>query len=336
MVNMMALILLIVFTILLAGFFAGAETGMYQLSRLRLRLGLERKKLSFILLDKSLRDSPGLLISMLIGTNIAYYLTTSIVTYMLLTRIQTAHTAELVATVLTAPVLFVFAEVVPKSLFFYRADSIMPYIAPLLFVSHRFFTYCGAVPVLKSFSRLFARFTPLKEPSKTAVNSVKRHEIAAILEDTHEEGFLSPVQSDIVKRLVVVSNIRISAVMIPLGKVRMFEQSSDRKTAMAELKNYPFTRLPVCDQWPANIVGFINIYEALGSNRNFTSLRDFLKPIRKLPADTTVIDAINIMQKENQKIVLVTTSGRLSRPKPVGIVTMKDLVEQLLGELAEW
>jgi CBS domain containing-hemolysin-like protein len=42
------------------------------------------------------------------------------------------------------------------------------------------------------------------------------------------------------------------------------------------------------------------------------------------------------MQKENQKIVLVTRVGHLGRERQIGIVTMKDLVEELLGELAEW
>ncbi|MHC4173417.1 MAG: CBS domain-containing protein [Planctomycetota bacterium] len=87
---------------------------------------------------------------------------------------------------------------------------------------------------------------------------------------------------------------------------------------------------------PENIIGFINIYETLSSSEQFTELRNFIKPIRKLDADTVVSDAINVMAKENQKIVLVTRIGRTGRERPIGIVTMKDLVEELLGELAEW
>jgi CBS domain containing-hemolysin-like protein len=49
-----------------------------------------------------------------------------------------------------------------------------------------------------------------------------------------------------------------------------------------------------------------------------------------------VTDAIHIMQSEKHKIVLVTRSGRGGREWPIGIVTMKDLAEELLGELAEW
>jgi CBS domain containing-hemolysin-like protein len=65
-------------------------------------------------------------------------------------------------------------------------------------------------------------------------------------------------------------------------------------------------------------------------------LRNFIKPIRRLHADTTVLDAMNIMQRENQRIVLVTRMGHGGRVRPIGIVTMKDVIEELIGELAEW
>ena len=84
------------------------------------------------------------------------------------------------------------------------------------------------------------------------------------------------------------------------------------------------------------VIGFINIYEALSSTEQFAELHNFVKPIRKLAANTAVTDAINIMRNENQKIVLVMRKTHVGRERPIGIVTMKDLVEELLGELAEW
>ncbi|MHC4071896.1 MAG: CBS domain-containing protein [Planctomycetota bacterium] len=99
------------------------------------------------------------------------------------------------------------------------------------------------------------------------------------------------------------------------------------------MKKCAFTRLPVVEGQPGNIVGFVRIYEVLSSSDKFDDLRGFIKPIRGIDTDTTVTDAIEIMQKENEKIVLVTKAGQ---QRPVGIVTMKDLVEELLGELAEW
>jgi CBS domain containing-hemolysin-like protein len=116
----------------------------------------------------------------------------------------------------------------------------------------------------------------------------------------------------------------------------MVDVNSDNAALMNKLKKCAFTRLLVTEGQPANIIGFINIYEVLGSKEKFANLHNFLKPIQKIGANTTVTDAINIMQKENHKIVLVTRSTRAGRERQIGIVTMKDLVEELLGELAEW
>ena len=336
MVNNIVLISAVAFCIILAGLFAGSETGMYQLSRLRLRLGIEKKRLSFIILGRCLSDSTGLLLSMLIGTNLAHYLATSIVTSMLLSTVGTDHTAELFATMLTVPILFIFSELIPKNTFFYRADVLMPFLSPLLYAVHKLLSWCGIVPLLKLISSLFARLMGLAAASRTVIASAQRHKVQAILQDTHEEGFLSPVQSEIVNRLVGISHVHISSVMISINNVETVNVDSDDSALLNKLNKCAFTRLPVTEGINGSIIGFISIYEALSSLEKFADLRGFVKQFRKLDADMTVIDAMNIMQKENHKIVLVVRAGRFGREKPLGIVTMKDLVEELLGELAEW
>jgi len=336
MVNSTVLILVAAFVVVISGLFGGAETGMYQLSRLRLRLGIERKLLSFVILGKCLRDRSALLLSILIGNNLTHYVVTSIVTWLLLSEVKAAHTAELFATLIAAPILFVFGELIPKNIFFYRADYLMPFFAPVLFVFHKLFSWCGAVPLLTFISRLFAQLTGSPSPSKTAITAVQRHHIKAMMAETREEGILSPVQTGLVNRLVNISNTAIGVVMTPVNKIEMVDVNSGNSVLLDILKRCAFTRLPVAERQTANIVGFINIYEALSSTEQFTELHNVIKPIRKLAGKTTVIEAIDIMQRENQKIVLVTRTGRGGQERPIGIVTMKDLVEVLLGELAEW
>ena len=336
MVHSIILILVVVFAVILSGLFSGAETGMYQLSRLRLRLGVEKKRLSFVILGRSLRDSSALLLSMLIGTNIGNYLTTGVVTCLLLKQMEVEHTAELFATLITAPLLFVFSELIPKNIFFYRSDTLMPCVAPVLFAFHKLFTLCGIVPLLKFISRVFSQLAGVPIPSETPLAAVRQSHIRAVLQETREEGFLSPVQTDIINRLASISHLSIKSVMTPIKKVRTVDVNSDNSRLLNKLKESPFTRLPVYERQPANIIGFINIYECLSSPEQFADLRDFTKQIRKLSVDTILTEAINVMQSENQKIVLVTRTGHAGRETPIGIVTMKDLVEELLGELAEW
>jgi len=338
MIDNTLIVLAVACFVMLGGLFSGSETGLYQLSRLRLRLGIEKKKLSFVILGRCLRDSSGLLLSLLIGNNLVNYLATSLVTSVFLARlgVEYEHRAEFLATLLLVPILFVFSELIPKNLFFYRADVLTPYFSPVLYAFYKTLNWCGILPLFKFISTLFARLAGLAASSGTVITSTQRHKVQAILHDTHEEGFLSPVQSEIVNRLVGISHVHIGSVMIPIHNVEMVDVNSDNSALLNKLNKCAFTRLPVTEDRGENIIGFVEIYEALSSSEKFADLRGFIEPIRKLDADMTVIDAMNIIQKENHKIVLVVRAGRFGREKPVGIVTMKDLVEELLGELAEW
>ncbi len=335
MTHKIIMISIAVLAVALGGLFAGAETGMYQLSRLRLRLGIERKKLRFVVLGKAMRDSNALLLSMLTGTNLAHYIVTSIVTMMLLSSLKNDHTAKLFATLITAPTLFVFSELIPKNLFFYRADSLMPFFSPLIYAFHRLFTFCGVIPMLKAFSRLFARLTGTTAMQATIVSDLRSSYIESIFHETREEALLSSVQTDIIKRIVGLPSIRLNSVMTAMSKVQIVDTNTDNLALLNILKNCPFTRLLVYRHNRNNIIGFVNIYDCLTSDRQFTDLTDFTKPIRKLSAQVTVAGAMDIMQKENEKIVLVTRITH-SKERPSGIVTMKDLAEELLGELTEW
>ena len=338
MFNNTLIVLAVACCIILGGLFSGSETGLYQLSRLRLRLGIEKKQLPFVILGRCLSDSSGLLLSLLIGNNLVNYLATSLVTWSFLTRFgaEYEHRAELLATLLMVPILFIFSELIPKNIFLYRADVLTPYFSPLLYAVYKPLNFSGILPVLKFISSFFARLVGLTTTSRTVIASAQRHKVQAILHETHEEGFLSPVQSEIVNRLVGISHVHIGSVMIPIQNVEMVDVNSDDSALLKKLNKCAFTRLPVTEGRDGYIIGFIEIYKALSSSEKFADLQGFIEPIRKLDADMTVIDAMNIIQKENHKIALVVKAGRLGREKPVGIVTMKDLVEELLGELAEW
>jgi len=321
--------------IALGAFFAGSETGIYRLSRFRLRLGIEHKKPFYALLGKVMDDSTGLVFSMLIGNNLVHYLVTSIVTVILLATAATTHAAELYATCLMAPTLFIFSEVIPKNVYYHRADTLMPRFAPLLWFFHKLFTYSGAIALLKTISRTFTALLGLPAATADAITAARSGRMRQIIRETRDEGILSPVQNDIMNRLINIPNITIASVMTPITKTEMLKVSSNRTQVLALLRRCPYTRLPVYEHSRNNITGFVNIYEVLRSGEEFQNLRDFLKPIARFAATTSVIDAMNRMQRQNHKIVLVVPEYA-RRKRPFGILTMKDLVEEFTGELAQW
>ncbi|MDI6447898.1 CNNM domain-containing protein [Anaerobaca lacustris] len=327
---------LAVFAVLLSAVFSGLETGMYRVSRLRVRLGAEQGNWRQRVLGRLLPDGAGLLLSLLVANNLANYAASSSVTYLLLEVVESEHTAELLTTALMAPLLFVFAESLPKNVFLARADALMAFFAPMLLVTHRVLTWCGIVPLLKGLAYLFGRAIGSPVPSRTMIASAQRHQVQAILRDTREEGLLSPVQTDIVDRIVTIPGLRLSAVMVPFRQVQSVDVRSGRAALLNVLRRRAWTRLPVWQDAPTHVVGFVNVYDVLSSNESFDDLSRFVRPLRRMDVGTSVIDAIDTMRSDRVKIVLVMRTRRGGHEVPIGIVTMKDLVEELLGELAEW
>jgi CBS domain containing-hemolysin-like protein len=189
--------------------------------------------------------------------------------------------------------------------------------------------------MLKAFSGLFAKLAGTTAMQGTIVSDLRSSYIESIFHETREEALLSSVQTDIIKRIVGFPSICLNSVMTAMSKVRIVDINTDNRSLLSILKNCPFTRILVFQHNRNNIIGFVNIYDCLTSDRQFADLTDFTKPIRKLSAQVTVAGAMDIMQKENEKIVLVTRIAH-SKERPDGIVTMKDLAEELLGELTEW
>jgi putative hemolysin len=320
--------------VLFAGFYAGSETGAYRLSRFRLRIGRQQKKPFYAMLSSLMSSGHSLLFTTLTGTNLSHYIVTSFATYMFLRLTSSRQQAEFYTTLVMTPILFVFAELIPKNLYFYRADSLMPRLAPVLWTSHKLFTYIGIVPALKAISKSFSRLLGLPRTDELVITE-PHHHFSQIIKESREEGHISSVQSEIMNRLVHIPLMRIGSVMVPISKVGMTDVNTNKAQILDELAKISFTRLLVFEGSRDNIIGFIDIYESLAAEKDFADLRGFVKSIPTFPADGRLIDALNRMRKEHHKIVLILRSTH-GRERPVGIVTMKDLVEELTGELTEW
>lgn len=319
-----------------SGVFSGAETGLYQMSRLRLRLAVEKGQSRAHLLTKMLHDRSGLLTALLIGNNITIQVATSTVTLAVVKHLPETAAAEWIATAITTPFLFVFAELLPKNLFLHRADALMLLVSPFVYGLYQIARRCGAIWLLQVLSRGVSRLTGTPFPSKSAETHFRRHEIRVLLRDTQDEGFLSGLQTGIMNRTVAAAVTPVKDVMTRLSHVHSVPLDCDRETLLEQLRRSRMTRVLVTETDGDAILGRINIYDVLSGETSFAGLQEFVQPLRRIAGQTAVTDAIEIMQQENQKMLLVMRSTRSGRDRPVGIVTMKDLAEELLGELSAW
>jgi len=332
MLDLILKICLILLLMMFGAFFAGTETGVYRLSRLKLRIMAEQGKRRYQLLLSIMRDGQGLILSLLIGNNLVNYFITSLATVIIFNRVQDFHLSEIYTTSIITPVMFIFCEIVPKNIFYYKANTLVPRLAWLNWFFFRLFTWSGIVGILKALFRSLTLLFRLDVDTAKAVDVTQRHQVHQIIYETQEEGLLSDSQRDMMSRLIDTPGISIDTVMIKLNRVEMVSVNSDYATLLNHLKNNGHTRQIVYENQRDNIIGFIPIYDILGKNQPFENLNGMITPLLEIDRGTSVIEAINLLRNEHAKIALVVEKTKKHK-KAAGIVTVADLTEELTGEL---
>ncbi len=334
-----ALLLFVIVMFLCSAFFSGVETGIYRLSRFRLRLGVEQGRAFYKQLSTAIADGQGLILSLLLGNNIVNYLATSGLTWWLLSYLKDENLAEFYTTIIMTPTLFIFGEILPKSVFFYRADSLIRPLAPAIWGIWRLCTLSGAVQLMRLLFRVFSRLFRIAVDTAAAVDITQRSQVRQIFQETRDEGLLTSIQKNMIQRLINIPEVSVGTVMVPMNKVEMAEINSNRSALLAIVARCPHRRIPVYEKDRSHILGFIDIYQTLGAGEEFENLRPFVQPLVRMDMSTSVLDAISIMRKGPHRIAVITASqaGLLAeQKKPLGILTLKDLVEELTGELARY
>ncbi len=322
----------IVLLLVLSAFFAGTETGVYRLSRLNLRIRAEQGKPHYKRLFAIMQDGQALILSLLLGNNLVNYFITSIVTIMLYHKLQNHHAAEVYTTAIVTPVIFLFGEIIPKNVFYYRANTLMPALVWLNWFCLRLFTYTGAVPLLKGLFGMLSRLFRFDVDAARAIDASQRHQVRQIIHETQEEGLLSDAQKDMMSRLMDIPDISVAAVMIRLADVEMVSVSTDHAALLEHLRGHTHTRQLVYENHRNSILGFVRIYDVLGNNNAFQNLRTVITPLLEISRKASVLEAINLLRNRRAKIALVVDTAKQPK-RPVGIITITDLIEELTGEL---
>jgi len=332
--NPIVSILLCVLLLACGGYFAGTETGIYRVSRFRVRLGLRRHRPLYAILMKLLDDGQGVVLTTLIGTNLFCYLSTCLVTYILLHSGATHHAAEAITTLVMTPALFIYVDIIPKSIFYYRADSLMPLLSGPLWLFHTILTRCGVISVLKGLSQGLNRLFGSSADIPTALAMTGRHEVRQILHETREEGFLTPTQQDMLHALIDSQDLRVDSILIPLARAHMLPVESDRSAVLECLRTSPPERIAVYEKNREAILGWIIPSLVAAENREFSDVRPFLQPIGWIASDLPILDAIDRMADDNLRIAAVRDSRKVkgSETLAVGIVTLRDMVEQVTAD----
>jgi CBS domain containing-hemolysin-like protein len=319
--------------VLLSGLAGGVETGLYRLNRIRLRLRADSGDHRAKTLQDLLGDLRGQIIVCLVGTNIGDYLATAMLTLLVASAgwVSTSAGVELITTPIATMILFVFANVVPKSVFVAEADHWMYPLARPLKAAYVLLRRIGVLPALNGLSNLVLHVIRRGEAAADPFHP--RERLRAILREGAAEGVISGYQHELAGKVLGLREQLVHAVMIPIGRAAAVPADIDRQGFLAELRRHSFSRLPVWEGRRENVVGIVRILDVLAAGDRPLDMKALMnRDFTAVPPDMTVAQALLRLRKARAPIAVV----RDDKGRAVGLITVKDLVEEVVGELAEW
>ncbi len=316
-------ILVIIALIAISAFFSASETAASSASRVRMRSyaedGDKRAKRSLSLIenfDKTLS-------SILVGNNIVNIASTSLATTLFLKLNQ--EYGALLSTVVMTVLVIIFGEILPKTSAKEHADDVLlSFSGPLSFV-------CKVLsPISMMFSGLKGVITKPEDPEDRKP-SITEEELKYIIEEIQDEGVLEEQESELAQSALEFDEIRVHEVFMPRVDVVSVDINMTRQEIQQVFLEEKYTRLPVYDGTIDNIVGILNEKEFLISiiNNEFTDLHQLVKPALFVPYNLKISKALAKMQADKMQMAIVTDQYGGT----AGIVTMEDILEELVGEI---
>jgi len=326
----------IVLAITLQGFFAGAETGAYRVNHVRLHLAMRSGRRGARSLAHLVSDMPGLICVTLIGTNAAMYVSTSLATSLMEKRWDDSILAEMAATFTLTPILFVFAETLPKNLFNAEADRLMYGSARVLYVLRRLLGLVGIVGFLTGMGRLLqaVRRRVRKEDVSATNPFPAQARLKSVFHDSAAEGLMTPYQNELVEKIMNLRDVHVSQALVPASRVVTVRADLSLAEFRELVRTQPYSRLPVVEPGGDEDIGIVVVRDVLERLRDGVELDliDFVRLPAILTPDMSVTQAIITLRRDRSPMALVRTEAG----QYIGIVTLKDLAEEIVGELEAW
>jgi CBS domain containing-hemolysin-like protein len=318
---LLTLILILAF-LLMEAFFSGSEIGVVSADQMKLRHEAAKGSRGAKLALEMLKKPEWLLSTTLVGTNIAVVSNTTIVTALMIELFGEQN--SWFAIILVAPLIWIFGEIVPKSIFQQRANTITPRAIFLLRLASYVF-----YPILIVFT-LTTRLLTWRFGQKIQNPFTLREEILTMLQMPAAEGDIQPDEKDMIQRIFSFSETTAYEVMIPLIDVAAIEQDATCGDAIALAHAEAHIRLPVYAERVDKVVGVLNALELIGADAH-QPIKPFIREVRYVPPSKNISELLLDLRKDGDTVaVIVDEFGGAA-----GLVTMEDIMEEVVEEMED-
>ncbi len=320
----MWLIIPLVICVAFSGFFSASETAFSTMNHVRLKTieGEKRKKAQLAL--KLGEDYDRLLMTILLGNNIVNIAGTAIATVFFTQLLRNDGDAgATVSTIVMTIVILIFGEISPKCLAKEHAEGVAMSLARPLSVIMKILT--PLIYLFKEWKKLISRVFKSEKD-----DSIIEAELITMVDEAREEGDMDDSESELIRSAIEFGNQDAQGIMTPRVDVTGIEDTATVGEIAEIFRQTAYSRLPVYHEDMDHIVGILNEKDFnLMTYQGTEDIQKMMKSPVFAPASVPVNDLLKLLQRtKSHMVVLLDEFGGTE-----GIVTMEDVLEELVGEI---
>ena len=317
-------ILLFIICIILSAFFSSCEVGLISITRAKVRTLVNEDKAGSKALA-ALKESPEhLLITILIGNNIANVGAAALATAIAIQMFGDIGVG--IATGFVVIVLLFFGEIGPKIYAARASDSFALTVAPAILLLSRIFT-----PIIWLVVRVSPKFGIGRESAEPAVTE---EEIKEWIDVGKEEGTIEQGEQDMLYSVLEFADTASREIMTPRVNVTLMEDTVTFEEAIRIFNETGFSRIPVYHDQIDNITGILNVkdvFSAMVSHRKDSTIKEVMYDPMFVPETKKIDDLLKELQVHRVQMAIVIDEYSSF----VGIVTVEDILEEIVGDIMD-
>lgn len=318
--------LLIILLVLLAlsAFFSSSETALMAVNKIRLRtLADEGNKRAALALDITENHSAKMLSAILIGNNIVNISASSLATT--LAYSIGGYMVSIATAVLTVAIL-VFGEITPKNYATINAEKLVLKFIPIINILMKLMTpFIFIINVLSRGFMLMLRINP-----DNVNKGMTEEDLRTIVDVSHEDGVIESDEKELIYNVFDLGDANAKDIMVPRVHVTFANVESTYEELIAIFREDKFTRLPIYEENPDNIVGIINMKDLLLYDRDASfHIRDIMRKPHFTYEYKNISELLVEMRESTFNIAIVLDEyGEMA-----GLITLEDILEEIVGEI---
>lgn len=315
-------IIAIVILIALSAYFSATETAFSTMNRVRLKSliksGNKKAGLALRLAD----NYDKLLSTILVGNNIVNIATASIST-LLFVNLYGPYGATISTIVITVVVL-IFGEITPKGLAKESPEKFAMFASPFI---------NALVVILTPINFIFTQWKKLlnKLFRSPVGKGMTEEELLTIVEEAEQDGAINEDESELIHSVIDFTDLKVRDIITPRVDIVGVDKNAGRDEIIRAFSSTGFSRLPVYDEDCDHIIGILNQKDFfnLVMAGDYAGAAATMKPPLFIPPAAKISGLLKDLQKAkvHMAVVLDEYGGTL------GIVTMEDILEELVGEI---